>query len=181
MNQTQFAQHKGWTKGYVSQLKKSGRMVFNLDGSVDIEATEIRIAETADPNRDDVVKRHAETRGAAMVVPSAPAPAKKTKEAGQVTFSDGRAKEQHYKALDAELEYGIKIGKYLSKDEMASAVEDLVTTFKQAMENLPHLVAPVLVGKDLAFVRSTLKQEVHDALLKLHRGFDEKIKQQSPE
>lgn len=52
---------------------------------------------------------------------------------------------------------------------------DLVTAFRQELENLPHRIAADLVGKDVDVIRTTLKQEVHAALTHLERECSEKI------
>lgn len=175
MNQTEFARHMGVSKGYITQLKDAGRLVFSADGKVDVEASELRIRETADPNRDDVKTRHA-------LAKQQPEPKKESKSDGHaLKFSEGRAKEQHFKALQAEIEYEERIGNLVRKDDVEMAVADMVTTFRQALENLPHRVSTSLVNKDIDFIRATLKQEMHDALATLQRACDDKLKQQGAE
>ena len=178
LNQTQFAKHLGVSKGYVSQLKSAGRMVFAENGLVDVEASILRIQQTQDENRDDVKARHAAER-AENKKPGKKEP--KEKDPNQISFSEGRAKEQHYKSLQAELEYQKAIGELVSTKDMQAAVADVVTTFRQAMENLPHRLASDLVGKDMDFIRATLKQECHAVLANLSRDFSEKINYQESE
>lgn len=177
LNQTQFAKHLGVQKSYVTQLKQSGRLIFTDDGLVDVEASLIRIKETADPNRDDVTTRHANARGNELPkVETKPEKTKKEKTVSEVTFSEARAKEQHYKSLQAELEYQKAIGELVSVADMKNAVGDIVTTFRQSLENIPHRAAPQFVGKELDFIRATLKQEISHALNEMERNFDEKLK-----
>lgn len=173
LNQTQFAKHIGVSKGYVTQLKQAGRIVMTQDGLVDVEASESRIKETEDANRDDVKARHAAARGSEKAAPAEKKQA--VKDVNHVTFSEGRAKEQHYKSLQAELEYQRTIGELVPKADMQAAVADVVTTFRQALENMPHRISAELVGKDIDFIRSALKQECHQVLGELAREFAEKI------
>lgn len=57
----EFAEMNGWSPSYVTKLSQAGRLVFTDDNKmVLVEASLEKIAETKDPNRDDVVKRHAE-------------------------------------------------------------------------------------------------------------------------
>ena len=58
-----------------------------------------------------------------------------------------------------------------------AAVADVVTAFRQRLENLPHRTAPELVGKDLDAIRAILKQEVHGALAEMEREFSKLIEQ----
>lgn len=174
LNQTQFAKHIGVTKGYVTQLKQAGRLVIAKNGLVDVEASQLLIKQTEDANRDDVKARHELARNGQVNALST----KKTtiKNIDHVTFSEGRAKEQHYKSLQAELDYRKSIGELVAVQEMQMAVADVITTFRQSLENMPHLLAPILIGKDLDFIRATLKNEVVKALIELEKTFDEKMK-----
>src|SRR5687768_7870681 len=139
LNQTEFGNLMGWTKGYVSQLKQAGRLVFAENGKVDVEASKARIKETEDPNRDDVKERHAEARGDDSKVQEIGKPKKDKAPADQnkMTFSSARADEQKYKALQAQLDYQERIGELVSKADMKSAISDLITTFRQNIENMP--------------------------------------------
>lgn len=177
LNQTEFAKHIGVAKSYITQLKQEGRLVFAENGKVDVEASLLRIKETGDPNRDDVAARHAQTRGAELPAVEAKAEKpKKEKTIAEVSFSEARAKEQHFKSLQAELEYQKAIGEVVSAAEMKAAVGDVVTTFRQSLENIPHRAAPQFVGKDLDFIRATLKQEIAQALNEMERNFEDKLK-----
>lgn len=170
LNQSQFAKHIGVTKGYITQLKQAGRLVMTQNDLVDVEASQLRIKETEDANRDDVKARHEIARNGKE--------GKKTaiKDGDHVSFSDGRAKEQHFKALQAELEYKKSISELVAVHEMQLAVADVITTFRQSLENIPHLLAPTLIGKDLDFIRASLKAEMGNALRELEKNFDEKMK-----
>lgn len=190
LNQTQFAKHINVTKGYVTQLKQAGRLVMTDKGMVDVEASILRIKETEDPNRDDVKKRHATDRGADTLVDTIGEPkadkAKKTKPAKEVdadaaSFSKGRAKEQHFKALQAELEYKKNIGELVAKEDMHAAVADVCTSFRQRLENLPQEVAPDIVGQPLDDIRNRLKQACRDVLNNLNREFAEKLQHREGE
>jgi len=183
MKQIAFAQHLGVARSYITQLKQQGRLVMTERGLVDVAASIIRIQETADPNRDDVAARHAKERGAQTAVAAAektekPAKQKREKDPNQITFADGRAKEQHFRALQAELDYQKAIGEVVPVADMRHAVADMVMTFRQAMENMPHRLAADLVGQDHDYIRAALKREVHDTLAEMQRACDEKIKAQ---
>jgi transcriptional regulator with XRE-family HTH domain len=177
LNQTKFAAHMGWTKGYVTQLKQAGRLVFTDDGKVDVEASELKIKETEDHNRDDVKERHAEARGVDTKVEEIGKAKKATAPVDQnkVTFSSARASEQKFKALHAELDYNERIGKLVSKEDMKAAIGDLVTTFRQNIENMPHRISADLVGKDINEIRLLLKEAIRHELGLLERGCHEKL------
>lgn len=179
LNQTKFAALIEVTKGYVTQLKKQGRVVMTDDGKlVDVEASLKLIQESADPNRDDVVARHAAERLAKnnkdkkLVQTAEDSPAA---DAQQAKFSEGRAKEQHFKALRAEMDYKKELGDLVSKEDMQMAVADLVMTFRQAVENVPHRLSSELVGKDVDFIRARLREDLSAALLELQSNCRKKL------
>jgi hypothetical protein len=181
LNQTEFADHMGWSKGYVTQLKQAGRIVFAENGKVDVEASKLLINQTEDPNRDDVKQRHADDRGADTKVNEIgkPKKEKEIKDPNRGSFSEARAKEQKFKALEAELDYEIRIGKYVARDDMQAAIADMVTTFRQNLENFPHHISAELVGKDITAIRQSLKHAINHELQKLVRGCEEKLNQRA--
>jgi hypothetical protein len=61
---------------------------------------------------------------------------------------------------------------------MKAAISDLITTFRQNLENMPHRISAELVGKDINDIRIVLKQAVFHELSLLERGCNEKLNQQ---
>jgi hypothetical protein len=185
LNQTQFAKHIGVHKSYITELKQAGRIVMAENGKVDVEASMLLITETSDPNRDDVSARHAKERGQDTKVDEIgeTKPEKISKklkpvivhDAHHSKFSEGRAKEQHFKALAAELEYQKNIGEVVQKADMQMAVADVVTRFRQRLENLPHSISAELVGQSQDEIHVRIKHECHDILSELAREFAAKI------
>lgn len=168
VKQAEFARLIGVERSYVTALKKSGRLVLDAAGLVLVEASKKRIAETADPNRDDVKLRWQQQRqepeaAAAPVVDH--------------DFQQSRAKKEHYQAEQARIEYERSIGKLIERQHVDAAIADVVTTLRHALENLPHRAAADLVGKDLDAIRALLKQEVHGALVELERAFGERMRE----
>ena len=167
--QIEFAQLIGVAKSYVTKLKEQGRLVMTEDGKrVDVEASKARIAATADPSKPDV--------SAKWTKPTPPAnpPADDSDDApasGGSKYHDARAAKEHYAALSAKLDYEKAIGKVVNKADVQAVVEDVITQFRQGLENLPYRLAPELVGLDLDGIRAALKQEVFDSLAKMQRGF----------
>lgn len=164
----------GKHRSYVTQLKQEGRLV--MEGKrVDVVASLAKIAATADPNRDDVKARHAAERGDAAdddLQLDTQASAK-----AQVTFVDGRAKEQHFKALRAELDYQKEVGQVVEMEGVRQVVAGVVTEFKQTLENWPHRTAPELVGKDLETTRKLLRDAVVDVLGAMQQSFEKQLKE----
>lgn len=180
VTQAEFARLIGVGRSYVTALKKADRLVLNAIGNVLVEESRQRIIETADPNRDDVVQRWAHARGKPAEVDPATDDEGDEKGEGRPAGHDyqkSRAQKEHYLAEQARIQFERDIGKLVEKSDVDAAVADVVTAFRQALENLPHRTAPELVGKDLDAIRATLKQDIHGALAKLERDFSKRIEQ----
>lgn len=170
VTQSEFARLIGVARSYVTALKKADRLVLNAIGNVLVEESRQRIIETADPNRDDVVQRWAHARGKAVEAEQETDEDGDEKPAGH-DYQKSRAQKEHYLAEQARIQFERDVGKLVDKADVDAAIADVVTTFRQALENLPHRTAPELVGKDLDAIRAILKQEVHGALAEMEREF----------
>jgi len=161
--QAEFARLIGVQKSYVTKLKEQGRLVMSDDGKlVDVEASKQRIQQTADPNRDDVSQRFERKKN--------PDSGRQSGDVGN-SYQAARAVKEKYSAMQAKLDYEKAIGKVVDKADVQAVVEDVITQFRQGLENLPYRLAPELVGLDLDGIRAALKQEVFDSLAKMQRGF----------
>lgn len=188
LRQIDFAALLGCSRSYITKLKGDGRLIM-IGDLVDIEASRLRIAETADPNRDDVASRWAEHRGREMGAPAIPAllPAegaeepevrhKKAREADSATKSyvDARARNEEARADLSEMERDKARGLLIERAAVEIAVEDVMTTVRQMLEQQPHRVAPMLVGQDLDYIRATLKQETASVLGEMVRSFGKRL------
>jgi hypothetical protein len=171
LNQSDFAKEINKTRGYVTQLKQAGRLVFADDGLVDVEASIQRIADTADANRDDVVQRHAEKRGEdANVAPTAGnnhsvgtnTPTQQEK-AG-MSLQAARAVKENYQARMAKLEYEKAIGAVINADDAKMWAADIGATFSSGLESLSGRLSSELAMKDSAFIRAHLVEVFKDLL-----------------
>ena len=151
VTQSEFARVLGVGRSYITALKNSGRLVFDADGKILVDESKKLIASTTG------------------------APERSSLKAGE--FNDPREKKDHFDAELKKLEYDRAIGKVVEKIEVEAAVADVITAFRQRMENIPHRVAPELVGKDLDAIRAALKQEVHGALTEMEREFSRQLDQ----
>jgi len=57
LSRTEYAASKGWSRQYVGKLAKQGRLIFNPDGKVDVEATDQYLEMTGDPARSNAGAR----------------------------------------------------------------------------------------------------------------------------
>ena len=181
VTQAEFARILKVARSYVTALKKADRLVLNAIGNVLVDESIKRIAETSDPNRDDVRHRHASARQAVAPVDPDDDKADDADTPAGHDYQKSRAQKEHYLAEQARIQFERDISKLVEKSEVEGAVADLVTAFRQHLENLPHRTAPELVGKDLDVIRATLKQEIHGALADMEREFTKRLNQMGSE
>lgn len=173
--QADFARRLGVSRSHVTGLKHAGRLVLTDNGLVDVDASIARIDATRDPNRDDVANRHAAARERLQtaadppvppVPPQAPASPLAPLDAAphadpddSISYQAARTVKERYAAKTAKLEYERAIGHLVERAAVEAAVEDIMTTVRQSLEQQPHRLAPLLIGKDLDAIRATLRQE----------------------
>ena len=165
--QAEFARQLGVNRSHVTRLKHAGRLVLTADGLVEVEASHARIIDTADPNRDDVVTRHARARGA--IVSDLPLAEKEEIDINGNKFQEHRSLKEKYLALDAKASYESRIGELIPRAEVESALDDVVEFARSSLENLPHRVAGLLVGRDYDAILATLRQEVVGLMGDMHK------------
>lgn len=157
-NQAAFAASQGWGKGYVSNLKKEGRLVFTADGLVDFEASLERIkASTGAPER------------------AAPAVQGKV-------YSQAQDEERFYSAALKRLEYEREIGKVLERGAVDGAVDAAAAVIRTAVEAWRDTMPPQLaalagdeqrIGAFLAGECETLLVRLADAFAKMAKAAED--------
>lgn len=85
-------------------------------------------------------------------------------EADPLGFAAARARRELAAAEINELRLARLRGEYIRTVEATAAVGDVISIFRQTLENLPHRAAPQLVGNDLDGIRAILKHEIRQAL-----------------
>ena len=159
--QVEFANMLGVHKSHITRLKQNGRLVLLEDGRVDVEASKLLIAET-EGGREDVAARHAADKGKQ-------APVVNEKRVGAQTRKDMA------QADLAEMERDKMRGLLIERAEVDRALADLVAFARQGVENLPHRVAPQLVGKDFDQIMAMMKQEVGVMMGDMHKEASKRL------
>ncbi len=180
--QADFARKLGVARSYITALKAAGRLVMTDDGRVDVDASIARIDATKDPNRDDVAARHAQARGqiaaaTAAGAIAAPQAADDADDDHDISYQAARTIKERYAAKTAKLDYERAAGLMIERAAVSAAVEDLLTTLRQSLEQQPHRLAPELLGQDLDSIRATLREETANLLGALVRDFATRLRQ----
>lgn len=175
MSQSDFARDIGVARSRVTALKQAGRLVLDDNGRVLVEESKARIAETADPNRDDVARRHAANRASAG---NAQAPAPETDRVGS-SYQQARAVKEKFLALSAKRDYEIACSKLMQADEVVSAVASAAVTLRTRLEAWPDTMAAMLGGnQDESQRRAILADGVEELLAGLTAEFNRIARQE---
>ena len=146
-----FAREIGQTRGYVSQLKTAGRLIFIDDAQtvVDFDASKQRIGKTADPSKAHVKEHHAKQRNGGQ----------NFAEPDKVTaiFKQGQAQKAHYQGLTARDEYLRNAGKLLEKQDVEYYCFNAAANMRLSLETIPAMVAAKLEEPVKSQVRAHLE------------------------
>lgn len=190
----EFARILGCQPGYVTKLRKAGRLVLTENGKrVCVAASRERIQATRDPAKAGVVARHAAERAEKRAQGNgAEKPTPPSTEGGN---GDGRDQEssdwvppddsshamrrakaladkEEQLAARAKRENLVEMGKLLDAAEVEHALFAAGTTLRTALENMPDTLAPELAAAaDEAKVRVILGDALEHALAEIARNF----------
>lgn len=153
LTKSEFAARHGWSKSYVSKLAKQERLVLTDDGKVDVEATELLLAESADPSKAAVAARHEENRverdvrsqlqpglGPLAVPQPDPPPG------GAHNFQKAKAHREYYLAQLAEAEFNKVQGSLVERKAVEDAAYMAGRMLRDQLFGLAPQLAAELVG-----------------------------------
>lgn len=172
-----FAAHLGCRPSYITELRKSGRLVLTEDGrAVRVAESLARIEATRDPARAGVVDRHAAQRGSALTAPAAPSPSPRAEEGTGAPADDDsdnnnpdyqrwKARRERAAALREEMRLGEEAKDYIRRADAAAVVAAAFVMLRTALEMLPDSLAAVLAAEnDEVRARVLLAEEVESIL-----------------
>lgn len=151
MSKSAFAARIGRSPSYITWLKNNDRLVLSPDGKlVDVQATEAKIQETADPSKAAVAARHEENRierdVRAHLQPGADTPAVQQPDlapSGNPNFQKAKAHREFYLAGLAETEFYKVRGNLVER----AAVEDAAFAAGRLIREQFFGLAPQLAGE----------------------------------
>ena len=153
LTKSEFAARHGWSKSYVSKLATQDRLVLSADGKVDVEATEVLLAESADPSKAAVAARHEEHRVERDVRSQLqPGPGhagtlqSDSASVGAHNFQKAKAHREYYLAQLAEAEFNKVQGNLVERQ----AVEDAAYSAGRMLRDQFLGLAPQLAAELVA-------------------------------
>lgn len=173
MSQTDFAQHLGVQKSYVTQLKKAGRLVMAADGRrVDVVASLARIEATRSPDKAAVAARHAAARGDDRPEQEGEPDEPEADADARPDYQAARARREAANAELAEIELAERAGKLVEVARVESVLADALTTLRTGLESMGVLLSPQLAHEsDPHEIRQIIDDHVHAALSELSARF----------
>lgn len=149
ISKTEFAARRGWAKSYVSKLAKQDRLVLTEDGKVDLEATELLLAASADPSKAAVAARHDQSRvernvhSALEIGAETPAvlPVSKAPD-----FQKARAHREYFLAQLAEAEFHKVQGNLVEREAVSKAAFTAGRMLRDLVFGLSPQLAPELAA-----------------------------------
>lgn len=154
--QAEFARLQGWSPAYVTKLKKAGRLVLLPDGSVAVNQSVERIAQTAEGGAGKTARHRSE---APQDEPEAP--------------KSDKDRQAFYAAELARLDFEERVGTLVLAAGVRDAVAGAITTMRTTMEQWPETAAEDLarLGADVDVIRAHLSNMVDELLDRLHMAF----------
>ena len=177
LNQTEFANHIGKAKSYITKLKQAGQLVM-VDDKVDVEPSIALIEQNRDHNRDDVVERwdaHRATQNseAAKIVSQD----EKTANAA-IAFNLDRARKMKADAQSAELDYKKAEGSVMETVEVRAIAANAGAILRTQLERIPDQIAPELsVEHNEERIHALLADHIEHALSAASRAINSKIEE----
>jgi hypothetical protein len=132
LTQKQYADLKGWTRQYVHQLVRQGRIRLH-DGRIDVTEADAAMARQRDPARDRRLAA-ADTRltdGDDDGDPTGGASA---------SFVRARTVREHYRARREKAEYELLVGKLVDMDDVRNAGFELGFAIRRTFDEAAHKV-----------------------------------------
>lgn len=182
LTQAAFARHLNVRPSYVKKLKDTGRLVMVSDTLIDVEASEARIRETADPGKVAVAERHAARRAGQAAAVDAHKTAKTAADPGEPEapevpgtpdYQKARARKESANADLAEMEARTRAGQLMETAAVMAAVADAGATMRTNLATLSAILAPQLATMaDENQIRLLLEDHIEQALGELVERLD---------
>jgi hypothetical protein len=186
LTQKEYARHRGWSKQYVNQLVKQGRIQL-VNGRIDPATADAVLAGARDPSRG----RRLQMPPEATPSPGARAQIGQGSVAGaEGTFVKARTVREHFRAMREKMEFEAASGELVRRRDVEEAAYEIGVMFREHMtrtaEAIGLRVAARFALKEIEVI-SIMNDEISQALRRLHDaiqgnewGFDGGLAQVRP-
>lgn len=184
MTQKQYAAARGWSKQYVNQLVRQGRIRLH-NGRIDPIEADRSLARNKDPARDPRLRTGANTANASTADQSRGTPSA-SETAPHTPFVKARTVRENYRALRERLEYETLAGKLMDKSEVQTAAFEAGRLYRDtilATANHIGLEMEMKFGVNAREAAELARAQISKALTEIvmrlkdeQWGFDEGVK-----
>lgn len=136
LTQKDYAERKGWSKQYVNQLVRQGRISL-IDGKVDPVTADAALANSRDPSRSMRAPRVSEPVNSRETSSNQP----------QHTYTKVRTLREHYRTMREKLDYEAAANKVVNREEVSTALTTAARHLRDAALTLAPGLAAELSGK----------------------------------
>jgi hypothetical protein len=129
LTQKEYARRRGWSKQYVNQLVKQGRIALT-NGRIDPAAADAALGGMRDPSRGPQVRGDSMPQAMAASQPNLgadPAPGL------QGTFTKARTVREHFRAMREKMEFEAATGELVRRREIEEAAYEIGAVFREHM------------------------------------------------
>lgn len=144
----QFARRKGWHRSTATRYSQQGKLVM-VDGLVDVEASEARLAVAQDPNKEGVRQRHARGRAAAPAATGGSGGDTKANpnDTTYQLLTKHRAAAEQLRAELLRLEFEEKEGRLVDAESVRKQAFAAARAARNAIVNMRFRIDPLLAGE----------------------------------
>lgn len=154
MTQAEYAAHKGYTdRARVTQLKQDGKLVWHFDGTIDVEASDRRIAETVG-HRVKPARRH-------QVADDAPTDA--IGDDAVESIDGAKRRRAIAEANLAELDEARRRGDLIPVSDAEETMLMVIVNIFAAIEAIPDTMADKLASRQPHEINILLTERIHEA------------------
>lgn len=146
-----FARRRGWNRSTATRYARDGKLVVNGDGLVDVEASEARLAATADPMKEGVRQRHERERRRGSEASRAHGSDDGTRvdpnDTGYQLLTKHRAAAEYSRSELLRLELEEKEGRLVDAEAVRRRAMQTARAARDAVMNLRYRIDPLLAGE----------------------------------
>ena len=151
LSQRAYARQRGVALSAVQKAIDTGRISTLPDGRIDSEQADVEWEQNTTQHAPPVAKRGQDEDDVSIF--------------GASQYTKARAVREHYQARLAKIEYEVRVGKLVPKDEVQVAAFNKFRQFRDHMLNIPDRVAAVVAAEtEAAKCYEVLATEVRRAL-----------------
>lgn len=145
LTRKEYGELKGWSRQHISKLVQNERLVVNVAGLIDVDASDQLLAMTSDPSKAGVAARHQQQR-IQRDVPGAGEEIEADQLGLAPDFQKARAMREHYLALQEQANFHTQQGALVERKAVENAAYNAGRLVRDQLLGLPPRLSPEMAG-----------------------------------